>query len=100
MDYSIVPDSELLQKLDAGVIINDLEQHEGWQLINEACLRTARQAQRELLTVHASDMTKIIELQQIVKLYSAVIPSLLRHFRDESKIAFDELSERGANLTE
>lgn len=100
MDYSQITNDDLKSRLEDGALVAELEANEGWKVIEEACRRVGKTAERELLRVRASDTVTIIELQTIAKLYSSVIPSLVNSFKQESRIAFDELVERGVNLTE
>jgi hypothetical protein len=100
VDYSQITNDDLKSRLEDGALVAELEATEGWKVMNEACKRVGRTAERELLKVKASDTLAIIELQVIAKLYSSVIPSLINSFKQESRIAFDELVDRGVNLTE
>lgn len=100
MDYSTIPDEDLKAQLEDGAIVAELENTEGWRIINEACKRVGRNAERALLKVAPTDVDAIVQLQAIAKLYSSVIPSLINSFKQESRIAFDELMARGASLTE
>lgn len=100
MDYNSFSDEELKKQLEDGILIEELENTEGWKIIKEACQRVSDKAMLALLKAKATDTALIIELQQVAKLYSTVLPSLLRHMKAESRLAFDELMDRGANLTE
>jgi hypothetical protein len=94
-EYDRLADDALLQKIDESAAIRELETQEGWKLIAAGCRRLASWAQEALVSVPADQQTKIIELQQIVKLYRNVIPSMKNSLKDEGKLAFREAKRRG-----
>lgn len=100
MDYSQLSDGELRTKLEDGILVQELESTEGWKVFEESCRRLSENAKRALLDVPADKTTTIIELQVMAKLYGKVLKSVVDTFKQESRIAWNELVERGVNFTE
>lgn len=95
MELNELKDNELSDKLSNAEFIERFIESDGWKLIDEACKRVVKKAQAELSNVNAGDMVKIIELQQIIKLYKNVLNGLINSFKAEGLMAFEEAKERG-----
>lgn len=95
MDYSQFKDEDITDKLSNAEIIERFEESDGWRLIQEACKRTVLRAQEELLHTPADNTVRMVELQQIIKLYRNVLNGLINSFKNEGRMAFEEAKERG-----
>ena len=93
--FDALSDNDIWQRLGDGEFVYGFETSYEWKLFREACLRVARQAQVELLDVPADHTVRIIELQQLIKLYSRVPQSLMNSFKQEGIAAFEEAKDRG-----
>lgn len=94
MNVQGMTNKDLVDAIENGAEIESLKNSEGWKLIEEACQRVAESAQRELLTIKADDTIRIIEMQQVVKLYGGIIKTLADNFSSIAEIAFDEAKDR------
>lgn len=94
-EFDHLADDELLKKIDESAALRDLEQHQGWKLLNAGCRRLVIWAQDALSKVPADQTVKIIELQQIIKLYRDIIPNMRNSLKDTGKLAFQEAKRRG-----
>jgi len=88
-------DEKLLDRIENSIKITDWENSEQWKLLDSACKRLAKKAENDLKNVPADNMLRIVELQQIAKLYGDVIGNLIRHLKDDGQIAFEEAKDRG-----
>jgi len=95
VDYEALTDEALLEKLDNWDRLDRFEDSEEWRIFDEACRRVAMRAREELIKVPANDTLRIIELQQIIKLYGSVFKSLMSSFKQEGEVAFFEARDRG-----
>lgn len=93
--YDGMEAQELAALIDDGIYIKELLDSRGWKILQEAFGRVVAQAQREIAKVDPNDTVKIIEYQQIIKLYGSIIPSLVSSLRQEGDVAFDKAKERG-----
>jgi hypothetical protein len=94
LDYSELSNEAIKDRVQNSEEIYILENSKGWHLVQEACTRVARNAEKSLLNADPKDYVRIIELQQIVKLYKNVLGSIIKSFMDEGKIAFEEAKDR------
>lgn len=87
-------DLEVIDALENGVEVEKTTHSEGWKIIDEAFKRLSEQAQRELLTVPADQLTRIVELQTVAKFYKSVFESVVNSYKQEGKLAFTVAKER------
>lgn len=89
-------DEQLFNDLENGDLAYELTNHEGWKLIVEAMKRIERKASETLLNTDPDDKYKVLQLQQIIKLYRKdFIPALLENWKAVGKFAFEEAKDRG-----
>lgn len=88
-------DDAVINQLEHGAEIREMEQTKGWKLLLDACGRVADQARRNLEEVRADDTVKIVEYQQIAKLYGRVLKSLVESMKQEGALAVEEVKRRG-----
>ncbi len=96
-ELEIEDNSKILQMLEEGVEVRKLKDNEGFKLIDKACKAISDNAKRRLLTIEAKteNMSAIIELQLIAKLYGDVLGNIRKSFIDTSELAFEEAKKRG-----
>ncbi len=88
--------NKVLQMLEEGIVIRRLQENEGFKLIDRVCKNIAENAKRKLLTIEAKpdNLTAIIELQIMAKLYGDVLGNVRKSFIDVGNMAFEEAKVR------
>lgn len=95
VDYDRLSNQELLQKLDDAAFIERFERGDDWKLFREACRRLADQAAFEMDRIDPiKDPTGIIERQVIRKFCQNTVLGIIRSFKEEGKVAFNEARAR------
>jgi len=88
-------DKELLNDLENGELAFELTNSKGWKLIVEAMKRVEKKASEELINTDPADTSKIIQLQQIIKLYrKEFLPTLIEALKGVGEFAFNEAKSR------
>ncbi len=95
MEYSHLPDKELLSILEDATFAVKLEDSPEWKVFREVCQRIEKKASEELLNTSVDEKIKIIELQVAIKFYRKVLPNLIASIKAEGEEAFIEAQERG-----
>jgi len=98
VDFSNLSEIELRRKLDDAGLAARLEDSEEWGLFREALSRIEKAAQEEIVKVKASDMSRITELQMLIKICRNVLKNILNVAIAEGEIAFNEIKERNTSL--
>ena len=98
MEFEHLSDDELIDSLDEGAVIAELENYDGWRIIKAAMENTTKLAEMRLRNTDPTDASTIMQLQQIVKLYGDFIPNLIKSYRQQGELAFEEAKARGAEL--
>jgi len=96
-DIETADNVRVLEMLEEGVIIRRLQDNEGFKLIDKICKGIAENAKRKILHigVNAENMTAIIELQIIAKMYGDFLGNIRKSFIDTGELAFNEAKNRG-----
>jgi hypothetical protein len=89
--------AQILQMLEDGVAIRKLQENDAFKLIDKACKKIALNARMNLLNIEVKpeNMTAIIEMQIIGKLYDNVLGNIKKSFIDMGEMAFNEAKSRG-----
>lgn len=96
MDFEKLSNKELIRKLNEGAFAHHFETGKEWKLFREALDRLASQAQYKLTLIDPiKDPTGVIECQVIAKFCRGVLKGIISGLKNEGRIAFDELNERG-----
>jgi hypothetical protein len=95
-DYIKASDDEILRQLEDARLADKLETSEEWGLVREAMRRTHDKHVKLLAETPPDDAVTIMQLQQIVKMYSeSFLPTLIRNYRNVGEFAFNEAKSRG-----
>lgn len=94
MEYSDLSNEQIVDRIESGAAIIELENSEGWKLVSEAMSRLVTQAQNELISADASKTMDIVYLQTIIKLYRDVVPGIVKSMKEEAKVSLSEAKIR------
>jgi len=95
VEFEYMTDDEIEAKLSQWEKMEIFEASEQWKIFDVACKRVAEKAKMDLVQTSPSDTVRIIELQQIIKLYSSVFRGLINSFKQEGEVAYYEAENRG-----
>ena len=84
---------ELVDRLEAGVLIDKFINSDEWKLILEGADRVVEAAKNQLVDTPADQTLAIAELQLLAKLYKKILPNIVSVLRQEGKLAFEQLRE-------
>jgi hypothetical protein len=98
VEFEHLSDDELIDSLDEGAVIAELENYDGWKIIEEAMKRTTQLAEKKLKDIDPTDASTIMQLQQIAKLYGDFIPNLIKSYKQQGELAFEEAKERRIDI--
>ncbi|MFQ5687298.1 MAG: hypothetical protein ACE5GV_11610 [Candidatus Scalindua sp.] len=95
MDYSLLEDKELYDKLERAALANKLKSSNEWKLLEEARKRIVERAVCEFATrTDVTDIAKLTELKVIIKKYKYGLFSELDLLIQEGELAFHEYKNR------
>lgn len=97
MNYSVLDDKELLEKIEQAGLAERLVNDPAWGLLQEASKRIIDRAITKFaLSTKADDLVSIIELQTIIRKYKLGLFSEIEILRHEGEEAFEEAKNRGS----
>jgi len=94
VEFEYLTDEDLAAKVSEYERLLVFEESEQWKMFNEACSRVAEKAKMDLIKTAPDNMVRIIELQQIIKLYSNVFKGLMNSFKQAGFVALKEEQSR------
>lgn len=86
---------ELVDKLEDAAFIQRFEHSDDWKLFREACEHLASLAAHQILYTDAKDTQAIIEHQITIKFCRNILKSIISGIKEEGRIAFNEMRDRG-----
>ena len=99
LNYDDMPTADLLKKLSDGEFAHHFEASEDWKLFRAGCDYLAMQAEHKMKFIDPiKDPTGIIETQITAKICRNVLKAIISGLKNEGRIAFDELMDRGVSL--
>lgn len=95
-NYSEYSDKELFESLSKAGLSDKLENSPEWKMLREAADRIVNRAVNEFaLKAKADDLTRITELQAIIRKYKYGLFDEVQLLKVESEFIYQEAKERG-----
>lgn len=100
MNVQELDDKTLFQELQKAALVDKLESSEEWKMLREAATRIIERAIYEFalkteVSSDPKDLSKVIRLQQIIRLYKFGLFKEVEILAKESDILFNEAKDRG-----